>query len=210
MVVDGDLVTLPDIALRTAYRPTSPDAWLATIAASVRYVATLQHSVVPGAGGAGNDARSGRSTSVPVSLSLGWNERGALTTGISMAATHRVDSLPGSLLDAWTREMGADVTRNFPLPREWELRSGLRTRVAWQRTASTNWVETSGAALRSRLVDNGREAISFNADTDVAENLTFSLQGARIVTFDNNLNRRLTQTVLSAVLQVSFFAGEMR
>jgi hypothetical protein len=86
----------------------------------------------------------------------------------------------------------------------------LRTRVAWQRTASTNWVETSGASLRSRLVDNGREAISFNADTDVAENLTFSLQGARIVTFDNNLNRRLTQTVLSAVLQVSFFAGEMR
>ena len=71
-------------------------------------------------------------------------------------------------------------------------------------------METSGAALRSRLVDNGREAISFNADTDVAENLTFSLQGARIVTFDNNLNRRLTQTVLSAVLQVSFFAGEMR
>ena len=50
----------------------------------------------------------------------------------------------------------------------------------------------------------------FNADTDVAENFTFSLQGARIVTFDNNLNRRLTQTVLSAVLQVSFFAGEMR
>ena len=210
VVVDGDLVTLPDIALRTAYRPASPDAWVATVAASVRYVATLQHSVVPGAGGVGSDARSGRSTSVPVSLSVGWNERGALTTGVSMAATHRVDSLPGSVLDAWTREMGADVTRNFPLPRDWELRSGLRTRVAWQRTASTNWVETSGASLRSRLVDNGREAISFNADTDVAENLTFSLQGARIVTFDNNLNRRLTQTVLSAVLQVSFFAGEMR
>jgi hypothetical protein len=210
VVVDGDLVTLPDLALRTAYRPTSPDAWLATVAASIRYVATLQHSVVPGAGGVGRDARSGRSTSVPVSLSLGWNERGALTTGVSLAATHRVDSLPGSVLDAWTRELGADVTRNFPLPRDWELRSGLRTRVAWQRTASTNWVETSGATLRSRLVDNGREAISFNADTDVAENLTFSLQGARIVTFDNNLNRRLTQTVLSAVLQVSFFAGEMR
>ena len=87
----------------------------------------------------------------------------------------------------------------------------MRARFAYQKTSTTSWVETTGpSATRSRLVDNGREAISFNADTDVAENLTFSLQGARIVTFDNNLNRRLTQMVLSAVLQISFFAGELR
>jgi hypothetical protein len=49
-----------------------------------------------------------------------------------------------------------------------------------------------------------------NGDTDIADNLTFSLQSARIVTFDNNLNRRISQIVLSAVLQISFFAGELR
>ena len=53
-------------------------------------------------------------------------------------------------------------------------------------------------------------ALKLSADTDVAVNLTFSLQGARVVTFDNNLNRRLTQIVFSAVLQYSFFAGELR
>ena len=37
-------------------------------------------------------------------------------------------------------------------------------------------------------------------DADVAENATLSLQGSRIVNFDRNLNRRLTQTVITAVL----------
>ena len=103
------------------------------------------------------------------------------------------------------------MSRSFKLPKDWDLKSDMRTRFAYQKTSTTSWVQTTGAsAVRSRLVDNGREAISFNADTDVQENLTFSLQGARIVTFDNNLNRRLTQMVVSAVLQISFFAGELR
>ena len=66
------------------------------------------------------------------------------------------------------------------------------------------------SGTRSRLADNGRQAITLNADTDVADNVTFSLQSARIVTFDNNLNRRFTQYVLTATLQLSFFAGELR
>ena len=39
---------------------------------------------------------------------------------------------------------------------------------------------------------------------------TFSIQGSRIVNFDRNLNRRLTQTVITAVLQMQFFAGDLR
>jgi transcriptional accessory protein Tex/SPT6 len=65
-------------------------------------------------------------------------------------------------------------------------------------------------STQSRLADAGRQAITFNAETDVADNVTFSLQSARIVTFDNNLNTRLTQIVLSATLQISFFAGTLK
>jgi hypothetical protein len=91
------------------------------------------------------------------------------------------------------------------------MKSDLRARLGFQQSRSTSDIQNGFAAgASSRLADNGRQAITFNADTDVAENLTFSLQGARIVTFDNNLNRRLTQTVLSAVLQIKFYAGELR
>ena len=211
IIVDGDLVTLPDVSLRSTIRPTSLDAVLTGITTSARVVVTSQHSVFPGVAGRAPDARTGRTVSYPLSLSLAWNDPGALTTAFSLATTHRVDSLPGSFVDAWSRDVGSEVNRSFKLPADWKMKSDLRSRLSYQRIGATSWVETTGASsLRSRLADNGRETISFNADTDVAENLTFSLQGARIVTWDSNLNRRLTQMVLSAVLQISYFAGELR
>jgi hypothetical protein len=97
------------------------------------------------------------------------------------------------------------------VPARWKLKSELRTRVSYQQSTAQSWVRNQTAsAARSRLSDNGRTAFNVNADADVAENLTFSLTGARIVTFDNNLNRRFSQIVFTAVLQVSFFAGEIK
>ncbi|HVZ50022.1 MAG TPA: cell surface protein SprA [Gemmatimonadaceae bacterium] len=211
VVVDGDLVTLPDLTLRATLRPRWAEAVLASVTTSARLVATSQRSVIPGTAGGAADARAGRSLSYPLSASFAWNDAGKLTTGLTVATTYRTDSLPGTRTDAVSRDISGDVTRSFKLPREWELKSDLRTRVAWSRTTAQSWVETVGPApIRSRLTDNGRDAVSFNADTDVADNLTFSLQGARIVTFDDNLNRRISQVVLSAVLQISFFAGALR
>ncbi|MDQ8164275.1 MAG: cell surface protein SprA, partial [Gemmatimonadota bacterium] len=214
VVVDGDLITLPDVTLRSTLRPRAFLGVVSSITTSARLVATAQHSAIPGATpgqGIAPDARTARSLSYPLGATVAWNDAGALTTSASFATTRRLDSIPGSRTEAWSRDVGGEVTRSFKLPSEWELRSGLRTRASYQRSRVTSWVETLGSgAQRSRIADNGREAISFNADTDVAENLTFSLQGARIVTFDNNINRRVSQVVLSAVLQLSFFAGELR
>jgi hypothetical protein len=107
--------------------------------------------------------------------------------------------------------MSADLTKSFGLPESWQLRSGLRTRLAYQRTATTSYVSNIAAVgSRSRLTDNGRHAFTFNADTDLAQDLTFSLQGSRVVTFDRNFNRRFTQTVFSAVLNIQFFGGASR
>ncbi len=211
VIVDGDFVTLPDLALRATFRPRALERAVESVTTTARFVATSQQSVFPGVAGRPGDVRSGRTQSYPVSVSVQWADAGGLRTGFSAATTRRVDSLPGSRVDATSRDVSGDITRAFKLPADWELKSDLRTRFAFQRTSTTSWVEAGGTSgLRSRLADNGRDAVSFNADTDVADNLTFSLQGARIVTFDNNLSRRISQTVFSAVLQISFFAGEMR
>jgi hypothetical protein len=210
-VVDGDLVTLPDIGLHGTLRPDFLKPILNGITASARLVATEQHSRLPSDAGIAPDVRTGRTLSYPLSASFMWNEAGSLTTGAAVASTYRVDSLPGSRTETWSHDIGGDLTRTFKLPAEWEMKSNLRARLAYQHTFTSSWVETSGATtLRSRLADNGREAINFNADTDVAQNVTFSLQGSRTVTYDNNLNRRITQLVFSTVLQISFFAGELR
>jgi hypothetical protein len=211
-VIDGEQVTLPDLSLRATYHPKALAQYITSFTANARFVLTHQRSAVPSISTLlPADIRTSRVMSYPVGASIVWNDIGSLTTGFSVGSSYRVDSVPGSVTDSRSHDISADASRSFKLPADWQMKSALRTRFGFQQTTSVSDVSNGLAAgLRSRLADNGRQAITLNADTDIAENLTFSLQSARIVTFDNNLNRRFTQIVLSAVLQIAFFAGEMR
>ncbi len=211
-IVDGEQVTLPDLVLSGTWRPAGLDGFITSIGANAQFMATRQRQLVPtGTVNTPDDVRTGRVTSYPFGVSVEWNDVGKLRTAFRMASTFRLDSLPGSVADSKAREMSADVAREFQMPADWQLRSKLRTRLGWQQTAASTYLLNSLAgSARSRLADNGRQAFTLTADTDVAENLKFSLQSSRIVTFDNNLDRRFTQYVLSAILQIAFYAGELR
>jgi len=211
-VIDGEQITLPDLSLRATYHPKALQQYITSFTANVRFVLTNQRSAVPSVSTLlPADIRTSRVVSYPIGGSVVWNDIGNLTTGFNVGTTFRVDSLPGSVTDSRSHDISADASRSFKLPSDWQMKSALRARLGFQQTTSISDVSNGLAAgLSSRLADNGRQAITLNADTDIAENLTFSLQSARIVTFDNTLNRKLTQIVLSAVLQISFFAGEMR
>ena len=211
-IVDGEQVTLPDITLRGTMHPRALEDFLTTIGWSARVSLTNQRSAVPAqTPDAAPDLRTSRVLTYPLGLSLEFADKGKLRTGFNVGTTYRFDSLPGTIADSKANEMSADLAREFPLPLSWQMRSPLRARLGWQQQSATTYVISDlVTGTKSRLADNGRQAISFNADTDIAENLTFSLQGAHITTFDNNLNRRFTQVVFSTVLQISFFAGELR
>jgi hypothetical protein len=211
-VIDGEQVTLPDLALRFTLRPRFASRVITSLGGSLRYLNTRQSSVVPSEiDGAAADQRVSRVTSYPVNGSITWNVGTGLMTSFGVGNTHRLDSLPGSIAESRSRDLSADVSRSVKMPASWKLKNDLRTRFSYQQSAAQSWVQNQGAASRrSRLADNGRQAINVNADADVAENLTFSLTGARIITFDNNMNRRFSQIVFTAVLQVSFFAGELK
>jgi hypothetical protein len=211
-VIDGDQVTLPDLTLRGTYHPRGLEQYITSFTANVRLAVTRQRSAAPSVSTLlPADIRTSRVLTYPFGASVVWNDVGGLTTGFSFGSTFRVDSMPGSVIDSRAHDISADASRAFKLPADWQMKSALRTRLGFQQTTSVSDVSNGLAVgLRSRLADNGRQAITLNADTDIAENLTFSLQSARIVTFDNNLNRKFTQVVLSAVLQIAFFAGEMR
>ena len=82
--------------------------------------------------------------------------------------------------------------------------------LSYPRTETQSYVSNLAAlSQRSRLTDNGRSQISLNADTNLADDISFSLQASRVVTFDRNFNRRFTQTLLSAVLNIQFFGGAL-
>jgi hypothetical protein len=209
--IDGDQIVFPDLNVRWA--PTGPLFGGLVKAAGVngRWLHTRQSLVVPTVLAGGQpEERATTIRTYPVNASLTWAP-GEVTTTAGYSYRTQVDSLPGSVTNGKSSEASADVGRTFEVPARWNLKSGIRARAGFQQAQTQSYVENLFAAgRRSRLTDNGRRAFTLNADTDVAENATFSIQGSRIVNFDRNLNRRLTQTVVTAVLQMQFFAGDLR
>ena len=209
--IDGDQLVFPDLNVRWSPRGPLFGGLLKSAGFNGRLLHTRQTLVVPAVfSGAQPEERATRVRTYPVNASLIWGP-GDVTTTAGYSYRTQVDSLPGSVTNGNSAESSAEVGRTFEAPPDWGLKSGIRARLGFQQSRTKSYVENVFAAgNRSRLTDNGRQAFTLNADTDLADNTTFSLQGSRIVNFDRNLNRRLTQTVITAVLQMQFFAGDLR
>ena len=210
-LIDGVQRIVPDVSLRWSGRPALLGQVFSAMSATARVVHTRQAFVSPAdIAGLSDEVRSIRMRSYPLSASV-TTAAGAVSLTTAYATTRRVDSLPGSVGESSQSELSADAAKEFPLPATWKVDRGLRTRVSYQWTQTQSYVSNiSAQGARSRLTDNGRQAFTLNAGTDLAENLAFSIQGSRVVTFDRNFNRRFTQTVLSAVLNIQFFGGALR
>jgi cell surface protein SprA len=215
----------PDLTLRWNWRPPRPLGVLAGIGASAGYAVNALRVDAPNELGGFADRSRGRAERLPVSASVTWSLFGPLVTAASYSRTARDDERPGALTRSRAEDAAVSISRTFPLPARWRQRSGLRTQLAWQKQGSRSVVTNDvpgllqagnaaaappGMPFRSVLADNGREAWSANADTDLSDTMTFSLSGARVVTFDRTFNRRFAQTTFSAVLQLNFFGGAVR
>ncbi|HEY0970636.1 MAG TPA: cell surface protein SprA [Gemmatimonadales bacterium] len=204
---EGTQLAFPDVTLRWSWRPEVPRGVVTDAGVNARVLHTLQRNVALADAGPLSETRTTLVRSYPLSGSVSWAP-GRLTTSGGVSLTLRQDTLPGAVIRSSSREASAEIGRPFRLPPRLGLRSDLRTRASFQQTRTRSVATSLSAAGReSRLVDNGRRAFSLNADADVAEDLTFVLQASRIVTFDENLGRRFAQTVLTAALQMRFFAG---
>jgi hypothetical protein len=208
-MADGEQTVFPDVSLRWSWRPPSSiQPFITSLGANAGYANSLATTFVPGDFSlALAERRSARVRTYPLNASIAWGFGGRLTTSAGYSLTTRSDSLPGSVADGRAEEMSVDVGRAFRLPKSWSsaITSDIRTRVGYQQTRASTYIADAARLGSSRLSDNGRSAVSLNADTDLSETLLFTLQGSRVVTYDNNFNRRNTQLVLSTVLQVQFF-----
>jgi hypothetical protein len=149
--------------------------------------------------------------SFPANLSIIFAGERPLSTSLGYAFSQRRERRPGLSSRSGSNDFSVEIAKPWAVPPDWKLRSDIRTRLSYQDTHGDNFVLNPLALSReSRLTDNGRRAFSFSADTDVAENLSSSFVFSRVESFDENLNRRFTQTVLSAVLHLQFFGGELK
>ncbi|MEO6527657.1 MAG: cell surface protein SprA [Gemmatimonadaceae bacterium] len=208
-LADGAQTVFPDVSLRWNWRPPAAIAsYVTSVGANAGYANSVSSTFVPGdAFFALSESRSSHVRTYPLNASIAWGFAKGLTTSAGYTLTTRTDSLPGSIADGRAEDMSVDVGRAFRVPRSWGYTTAgdIRTRIGYQQTRASTYISDFARAGSSRLADNGRSAVSMNADADLSETLIFTLQGSRVVTYDNNFNRRNTQFVLSTVLQVQFF-----
>lgn len=209
---DGSQTVFPDLSLRWSIRPVTLSGLISSFAANARVVGTRQLLGNPaGFGLPSGDNGETRLLNYPVSTTIVWAGARPFTTTAGLNVSRRVDDRPGNSGRGNAVDVNAEVAKAFMLPASWNPRSDLRTRLTYQQSQGQNFVVNPLALTqRSRLTDNGRQAFSLSADTDVAENLSSSFVISQVASFDRNLNRRFTQTVLSAILNIKFYAGELK
>ena len=214
----------PDIGLRWSWRPVRLRRVIALLNVNGRYLVSEQETTVPNETGGLADRSRIVARSQPLSLAITWAFLGNLTTNWSFDRQRREEIRPGATTTGETRRLSLDVGRLVRLPRAWNTRNGqLRTNLSYQSEEATSVVAGSSVLWRPAtggfplptasgavLTHNGRRALNLNANTELSELLTFTLTGSRIVSFDRNFNRQTTNLILSAVLQVRFFSGELR
>jgi hypothetical protein len=211
-IVDGTQIVFPDVSLRWTGQPAGLKSIISSLGANARMLETRQlNGTQPLFGELVDDRGSLRIRSYPVSGSVVFAGSRPLSSTVGFSLSKRLDAKPGLESNGDNSDFSVDLSKPWKLPEDWNARSDLRTRVSYQKSQGQNFVVNPLALTgESRLSDNGRRAFSMSADTDVAENLSSSFVISRVESFDRNLNRRFTQTVLSAVMHLQFYAGEFK
>jgi len=217
----------PDLALRWSMKPDRLRRVISSIGGTARAVQTRQMNArqpdrftttpVEADGSAvveptfAADRGETIVRSYPANVSVVFAGERPLSANVGYSYSQRKENRPGLSAKNHNNDVSFEIAKPWAVPPDWKLKSDIRTRVSYQDTHGDNFVLNPLTLSReSRLTDNGRRAFSFSADTDVAENLTSSFVFSRVDSFDKNLNRRFTQTVLSAVLHLQFYAGEFK
>ena len=208
-VADGAQTVFPDVSFRWNWTPPALfRPVFKSVGANAGYARSLASSFLPGdEAGQRPELRGALVRTIPLNASVAWGFGRGLTTSAGYTSTTRTDSLPGSVAEGKAEEMSIDVGRAFRFPKNlgFTIDNDIRARLGWQQTRASTFITDLARLGTSRLADNGRSAFSLNADTDLSDTVIFTLQGSRVVTYDNNFNRRATQLVFSTVLQVQFF-----
>jgi hypothetical protein len=236
-VITSDQLVRPDITLRWSWRPVRLRRVVSMVNVNGRYLISEQATTIPNETGGLADRSRTVARSQPLSTSITWAALGNLATSASIDRQRREDLRPGAVINGDTRRLSFDITRSFPLPRSWNTRTGqMRTSLSYQSEETSSivtgtsvagtpisgspitGVPVPGGPLLNALVpsqtavltNNGRRAFNLNANTDLSDLVSFTLTGSQILNFDRNFNRRTNNLIFSAVMQLRFFAGELR
>ncbi len=219
-LLQSDRRIFPDLSLRWTFRPRFLSRAISSLGAQVgsRTIneTSFQPTIGSGTNTSGSSLGEGIRTSqttrqLPINGSIAWLILGGFSTSGGLNKVNTSELRSGGVTLTKRADATMDIGKPFHLPKSWNLKSDvLRARIGMNQSHSQGFFLTSDSTASKRVTDNGRFAINGNADADINDNMSFSFTLSRVLNYDNNYDRKFTQTVLSAVLHLQFFAGEIK
>jgi hypothetical protein len=206
--------SFPDASLRWNASPPFLRRIVQSIGANVGYRRGQNDRTTPIEAVTGGVQRiHDQSLDLPSSASIAWAFAGGFTTTAGYNLRQSATASAAGTSRSQSGNTVFDVGRSFKLPASWNIRDGVSTRLGVQNTRSNAYVGalgTDGLLLERPRDASGRHEVHFNADTRVSETLSSSLVFSRVVNYNDVTNTRFSQMVLTAVLQLNFFAGDLK
>ncbi|MBL0939255.1 MAG: cell surface protein SprA [Gemmatimonadaceae bacterium] len=219
-LITSSLVRYPDLRVRWSWRPQKFKNLVSQLTLEGSHVVSEQETTIPNETGGLADRSRAIARNQPLSANVTWAFLGNLTTLAQYSTEEREDLRPGALTTTETTRSSFNVGRSFRLPKSWNTRTGrMQANLSYQSEQNlsvvagstiTDFLGNTTTTEPSVLTNNGRRAFNLNTSTDLNELLSFQVTGSHVVNYDRNFNRQLSNMIFSAVLQLRFFAGELR
>jgi len=142
------------------------------------------------------------------SVSVTWFRVVFTTVNLSRTSTDRVAA--GNLFRNVRNGQNSTVTFSFRPPHLGRWRSNIRTTAGYSVADNTTCLRRAGQAECVPYVDSRQSQAQLTMDTDLPNNMGAGLQMAYVLNEERQTNRKVSQFVITAFVQLSTSVGQIR
>jgi len=142
------------------------------------------------------------------SASVTWVGGVFTTFDLSRTTSDRLSA--GNLFRSVRDAHNATVTFSFRPPTKGSWRSNIRTTAGYSVAANTTCLRRAGQAACVPYVDSRQTQAQLTMDTDLPTNMSAGLQMAYVLDEERQTNRKISQFVITAFVQLSTSVGQLR
>jgi hypothetical protein len=142
------------------------------------------------------------------SASLSWIGGVFTSFDVSRTSSDRLNA--GSLFRSVRKAQNSTITFSFRPPRMGRWRSNIRTTLGYSAADNTTCLRRAGQAECVPYVDSRQTQAQLTMDTDLPSNMSAGLQMAYVLNEERQTNRKISQFVITAFVQLSASVGQLR
>jgi hypothetical protein len=135
---------------------------------------------------------------------------GGVYTSFDLSRTTSDGISAGNLFRSVRDAHNGTVTFSFRPPTKGRWRSNIRTTAGYSVTDNTTCLRRAGQEACVPYVDSRQSQAQLTMDTDLPSNMTAGLQMAYVLNEERQTNRKISQFVITAFVQLSTSVGQIR